>query len=70
MTTPLGDELIYISPAYERIWGQPCASLYEDPGRRLAWVHDDADEVYRLAGFAIDLTQHVENRIAWPNSRA
>lgn len=104
MTNPLGDELIYISPAYEHIWGQPCASLYDDPGRRLAWVHDDdrehvlkafkrdaADgrydetfrinrpdgeirwirdrafpvcddngEVYRLAGFAIDLTAQVE----------
>lgn len=105
MTNPLGDELIYISPAYEHIWGQPCASLYENPGRRLAWVHEDdrervlkafkrdaADgaydetfrinrpdgdirwirdrafpvcdsdgEVYRLAGFAIDLTDEIEN---------
>ncbi|HET7315381.1 sensor histidine kinase [Salinisphaera sp.] len=106
MTNPLGDELIYISPAYEHIWGQPCASLHEDPGRRLAWVHDDdrervltafkrdaaegdydevfrinrpdggirwirdrafpvrddSGEVYRLAGFAIDLTDEVESR--------
>ncbi|MES1956417.1 sensor histidine kinase [Salinisphaera hydrothermalis] len=106
MTNPLGDELIYISPAYEHIWGQPCNSLYEDPGRRLAWVHesdrdrvlkafkrdaakglydetfrinrpdgevrwirdrafpvyDSSGEIYRLAGFAIDLTDEVESQ--------
>lgn len=105
MTNPLGDRLIYISPAYEQIWGQTCHSLYEDPGRRLAWVHDhdrervlkaflrdaaqgDYDEtfritrpdgeirwirdrafpvrdahgdIYRLAGFALDLTDKIEN---------
>ncbi|RJS91406.1 sensor histidine kinase [Salinisphaera sp. Q1T1-3] len=44
MTNALGDKLIYISPAYEAIWGQTCQSLYSDPGRRLAWVHDDDRE--------------------------
>lgn len=104
MTNPLGDELVYISPAYEHIWGQTCQSLYEDPGRRLAWVHDadresvlkafkrdaaegnfdqtyridrpdgevrwirdrafrvydDNGELYRLAGFAVDVTDRIE----------
>jgi PAS domain S-box-containing protein len=104
MTNPLGDELVYISPAYEQIWGQTCQSLYEDPGRRLAWVHDadrqsvlkafkrdaangdydetfridrpdgevrwirdrafrvydDNGELYRLAGFAVDVTDRIE----------
>ncbi|ROO24414.1 sensor histidine kinase [Salinisphaera japonica] len=103
MTTPLGDELIYISPAYEAIWGQTCQSLYDDPGRRLAWVYesdreqvlkafkrdarsgqydetfridrpdgeirwirdrawpvyDDTGQLYRLAGFANDITAHM-----------
>lgn len=106
MTNPLGDELVYISPAYEHIWGQTCQSLYDDPGQRLAWVHpddrqrvltafkrdgvagdydqtyrierpdgdtrwirdrafpvrDEHGDVYRLAGFAIDITQAVEDR--------
>ena len=53
MTTPLGDELIYISPAYEAIWGQTCDSLYADPGRRLAWVHD-ADREHVLKAFKRD----------------
>lgn len=104
MTNPLGDELVYISPAYEQIWGQTCDSLYEDPGRRLAWVHDadreavlkafkrdaahgefdeiyrisrpdgetrwirdrafpvydNSGELYRLAGFALDITDRIE----------
>ncbi|GAB3670802.1 sensor histidine kinase [Salinisphaera aquimarina] len=105
MTNPLGDQLVYISPAYEHIWGQTCQSLYDDPGRRLAWVHeadrqavltafkrdaihgeydevfrierpdgemrwirdrafpvyDDNGEIYRLAGFALDITESIEN---------
>lgn len=104
MTTPAGDQLVYISPAYEHIWGQTCESLYEDPGKRLAWVHeedrqevlkafkrdarngdydkvfrinrpdgeirwirdrawvvhDDDGEIYRLAGFALDITDRIE----------
>ncbi|MES1929896.1 multi-sensor signal transduction histidine kinase [Salinisphaera dokdonensis CL-ES53] len=103
MTNPLGDQLVYISPAYEQIWGQTCQSLYEDPGKRLAWVHDadreevltafkrdaadgnydktfridrpdgetrwirdrafpvydDDGELYRLAGFALDITDRI-----------
>jgi PAS domain S-box-containing protein len=27
--------IVYISPAYEEIWGSPCASLYEQP---MAWL--------------------------------
>lgn len=105
MTNPLGDALVYISPAYEHIWGQTCQSLYDDPGRRLAWVHeadrekvliafkrdaaageydeifrirrpdgdvrwirdrafpvfDDNGVLYRLAGFALDITDRVSN---------
>jgi len=114
MTNPLGDVLVYISPAYEQIWGQTCQSLYEDPGRRLAWVHendrqavliafkrdgaageydetfrirrpdgqvrwirdrafpvyDDQGEIYRLAGFALDITDRVgkDDRLAELNS--
>lgn len=106
MISPLGDELVYISPAYEHIWGQTCQSLYEDPGKRLAWihpsdrervlvafkrdgpagdydetfridrpdgetrwirdrafpVHDEDGELYRLAGFAIDITRAVDEQ--------
>ncbi|MGN8158356.1 PAS domain-containing protein [Salinisphaera sp. RV14] len=49
MTNPPGDEPIYISSASEHIWGQPCASLYEDPGRRLARVYESGRERVRKA---------------------
>ena len=39
--TPAGDETIYISPAYEQVWGRSCDSLYRNP---MAWqeaIHPD-----------------------------
>ncbi len=35
MTDPLTGGLIYMSPAYEKVWGRTCASLYQAPDR---WV--------------------------------
>ncbi|OAI05407.1 diguanylate cyclase [Methylomonas methanica] len=31
--------ILYVSPAYEDIWGQSCESLYNDPGSWLAAMH-------------------------------
>ncbi|MGA8142705.1 MAG: MASE1 domain-containing protein [Candidatus Acidiferrales bacterium] len=36
--------LLYISPAYEAVWGRPCASLYADPHSWLDAVHPDDHE--------------------------
>ena len=33
--------LLYISPAYESVWGRPCSSLYSDPHSWLDAVHPD-----------------------------
>lgn len=33
--------LLYISPAYEAIWGRPCSSMYSDPHSWLDAVHPD-----------------------------
>ena len=33
--------LLYISPAYESVWGRPCSSLYKDPHSWLDAVHPD-----------------------------
>jgi PAS domain S-box-containing protein len=30
-----GTEVLYISPAYEKVWGRTCQSLYEDP---MSWM--------------------------------
>jgi two-component system sensor kinase len=42
------EELLYVSPSYEAIWGQSCQSLYEDPSSFTELVHpEDKEEVIR-----------------------
>ncbi len=36
ITDPAKNQMLYISPAYERIWGRTCQSLYDDPA---SWAH-------------------------------
>ncbi len=35
------DEILYISPAYEQVWGRSCESLYEDPQSWLFAIHPE-----------------------------
>jgi len=48
---PAAGELVYVSPAYEHIWGQTCASLYANPESWMNSIHPDdrpgAEEVFR-----------------------
>jgi len=39
MTDPSRGQFLYISPAYEKLWGRSCDSLYQTPGDWLAAVH-------------------------------
>jgi PAS domain S-box-containing protein len=41
MTDPHTLEVLYISPAYEQIWGETCQSLYERPRSFLERIHPD-----------------------------
>lgn len=41
ITDPAKQRMLYISPAYERIWGRTCASLYERPQAWLEAIHPD-----------------------------
>jgi two-component system cell cycle sensor histidine kinase/response regulator CckA len=41
--------VIYVSPAYERIWGRSCQSLYENPDTFLDVIHPDDRERVRIA---------------------
>jgi PAS domain S-box-containing protein len=34
-------ELLYVSPAYERLWGRTCESLYRQPGSFASAIHPD-----------------------------
>ena len=49
MTDPSGSEMIYVSPAYEKIWHRTCASLYATPLSWLELVHPDDRERISLA---------------------
>ncbi len=35
------NEILYVSPAYERIWGRTCADLYRSPRSWLDAIHED-----------------------------
>jgi PAS domain S-box-containing protein len=48
MMPPSADEVLYVSPAYEQVWGRTCESLYQNP---MAWqeaIHPDDLERARL----------------------
>ncbi len=48
MVAPGSDKFLYVSPAYERVWGRSCASVYENPASRLEAIHPDDYEKSRL----------------------
>src|SRR5262249_5751727 len=41
MKDPYRNEVIYVSPAYERIWGRSCASIFETPHDWPSAIHPD-----------------------------
>ena len=50
ITPPDKNRMIYVSPAYEQIWGRPCSELYANPRNWLAAIHpDDRDKVIEAA---------------------
>jgi PAS domain S-box-containing protein len=44
MTDSRKERVLYVSPAYEKIWGRTCASLYASPGNWLEAIHPDDRE--------------------------
>ena len=51
MTDIESAQVIYVSPAYETVWGRSCASWHESPRSRLEAVHpDDRGRVLQFAG--------------------
>ena len=41
LTNPWRTSVLYVNPAYERIWGRSCQSLYADPRSWLEGVHPE-----------------------------
>jgi two-component system cell cycle sensor histidine kinase/response regulator CckA len=41
ISTPSLDKVIYVSPAYEKVWGRSCEELYESPRSFLEAIHPE-----------------------------
>ena len=41
MTDPTKQQMLYVSPGYERIWGRSCESLYDSPQSWLDAIHPE-----------------------------
>ncbi len=66
MMTPDTRKMLYISPAYEEVWGRSCESLYKSPMEWAEAVHEDDRERVQVA--AQDLGGFDEEfRIVRPN---
>ncbi|MGB3204254.1 MAG: PAS domain-containing sensor histidine kinase [Crinalium sp.] len=53
LSNPQKSKTIYISPAYQEIWGRTCESLYQKPNSFIDYIHPEDRE-----GFIIQLFQH------------
>ncbi len=79
MSDPGKGRMLYISPAYEKIWGRTCASLYESPRTWLDAIHADdrarilhATETKQTRG-DYDETYRIlrpDNTVRWIRDRA
>ena len=41
MTSADGNTIHYVNPAFEKIWGRPCAELYANPNLWLEAIHPE-----------------------------
>jgi PAS domain S-box-containing protein len=78
LSNPEGTVALYVSPAYEKIWGRSCESVYRDPTSFVDAIHEDDrdrvrarlplqregtyDETYRI--------RRPDGTIVWIRSRA
>lgn len=68
MTNPRGDEILYVSPGYESIWGRSVESLYRNPASFLDAIHPE-DRPRVVVGLARQVRgTHVEEfRVLHPD---
>lgn len=53
LSNPQKSKMIYISPAYQEIWGRTCESLYQNPNSFIDSIHPEDRQ-----GFITALSQH------------
>jgi two-component system NtrC family sensor kinase len=46
---PTGNEMLYVSPAYEQVWGRSCEDLYRNPTAWAEAIHPDDQSAARAA---------------------
>ncbi|MCL1470539.1 PAS domain S-box protein [Argonema antarcticum] len=69
LLSPEGKEILYVSPAYEQIWGRPCEQLYAD---RQSWIDsiepEDRETVLaKMSALGTEKSTSVEYRIVQPD---
>jgi PAS domain S-box-containing protein len=69
VSSPSGEELFYVSPAYEQIWGWACQSIYEDPKQWFKNIlEEDRPPVAKaLSELSQGTNYDLEYRIRHPN---
>jgi PAS domain S-box-containing protein len=69
ITNPAKDRMLYVSPAYEAIWGRSCRSLYEAPRAWIEAIHPEDRERVRAAALTRQATNQYEEvyRIVRPD---
>jgi len=68
ISTPDISQMIYLSPAFEKIWGFPCEVIYEDPLKWVEAVHpEDADRLFKELESHREGKYDVQYRIARPD---
>jgi two-component system cell cycle sensor histidine kinase/response regulator CckA len=69
MTNPAMTEILYVSPAYEKIWGRSCESLYASPRQWLEVIHpEDQERIVQAAeGILKSGVYEAEYRIFLPD---
>lgn len=68
MTDPAKQQMIYISPAYEQVWGRTCESLYSNPTSFLDAIHpEDRDRVIQAFPKQVQGTYEEEYRVVQPD---
>lgn len=68
MTNPDNSQVIYISPAFEKIWGRTCESLYQEPKAWLESIHpEDRDRMLAAICNNSQGTLNEEYRILRPD---
>ncbi len=79
MYDPARTQMLYISPAYEKIWGRTCASLYESPRSWMDVIHPaDRERIFHAftannPGGDYDETYRIERpdgSVRWIHDRA